>query len=94
MKALKVELPDDLNLTEHDVKMMLAGQLYENRKLTLGQASGLVGITKREFIETMGNYGFSLFSQSIVDFRNDLRFGGVEKSAPTARLRITVGRSS
>lgn len=71
MKALRVELPDDLNLTEHDVKMMLAGQLYENKKLTLGKAAGLVGISKRAFIETMGSYGFSLFSESVEDFRND-----------------------
>lgn len=71
MKAVKVELPDNLNLSEFDVKMILAGQLYENKKLSLGQAAGLVGISKREFIETMGRYGFSLFSSSAEDFRND-----------------------
>lgn len=72
MKAVKVELPDNLDLTEFDVKMMLAGQLYENGKLSLNQAAGLVGISKRTFIETMGRYGFSLFSKSADDFRNDL----------------------
>lgn len=71
MKSLKVELPDNLNLSEHDVKMMLAGQLYQNGKLTLGQAAGLAGISKRAFIETMGHYGFSVFSESVDDFRND-----------------------
>lgn len=72
MKAVKVELPDNLNLSEFDVKMILAGQLYENKKLSLGQTAGLVGISKREFIETMGRYSFSLFSSSAEDFRNDL----------------------
>lgn len=72
MKALKVTIPDNLELTEHDVKMMLAGQLYELGKLSLGQAAGLVGVSKKEFIETMGNYGFSLFSGSVEDLRSDI----------------------
>jgi len=73
MKSVKVDIPDNLELTEHDIKMIVAGQLYQNGKLTLGQAAGLVGISKREFIETMGMYGFSVFSESIDDFRKDLR---------------------
>jgi predicted HTH domain antitoxin len=72
MKALTVTLPDNVDLSEKDIKMILAGQLYELGKLTLGQAAGLVGISKSEFIETMGHYGFSLFSTSIDDLRHDI----------------------
>lgn len=73
MKALKVTIPDNLELTEHDVKMMVAGQLYEMGKLSLGQAASLVEISKKEFIETMGSYGFSLFSGSVEDLRSDIK---------------------
>lgn len=73
MKSLKVDIPDNLELTEHDIKMIVAGQLYQTGKLTLGQAAGLAGISKREFIETMGLYGFSIFSESVDDFRKDFR---------------------
>lgn len=72
MRALKVTIPDNLELTEHDVRMMLAGQLYETGKLSLGKSADLVGISKKEFIETMGHYGFSLFSESIEDLRSDI----------------------
>jgi predicted HTH domain antitoxin len=72
MKSVTVEIPDSIGVSEKDIKMMVAGQLYEAGKLTLGQAAGLVGITKKEFIETMGGYGFSIFSDSIEDLRRDI----------------------
>jgi hypothetical protein len=75
MKSLKVDIPDNLELTEHDIKMIVAGRLYQTGKLTLGQAGGLGGISKRVFIETMGLYGFSIFSESVNDFRKDFRIG-------------------
>lgn len=72
MKKVTVSFPDSVDLSEFDVKMILAGQLYQQAKLSSGQAAGLVGITKREFIEQMGNYRFSVFSESIQDIRRDV----------------------
>lgn len=72
MKDLQITIPDNLELTEHDVKMMVAGHLYESGKLTLGQAAELVGVSKRVFIESLGKYGFSLFSGSLDDLRSDI----------------------
>jgi len=50
----------------------LAGELYVREKLSLGQAAEVAGLSKRAFIEIMGKYGFSIFSESIEDFRHDL----------------------
>ncbi|MBY0432822.1 MAG: UPF0175 family protein [Cyclobacteriaceae bacterium] len=72
MKRLTLDLPDSVELSEFDVKMIIACQLYQQSKLSSGQAAGLVGISKREFLESMGKYGFSLFSESIEDLRSDV----------------------
>lgn len=65
MKTLILNIPDSVN--DNDVKMQLAAQLYEKGVLSSGQAADLVGISKREFIETVGKYGVSIFGESIDD---------------------------
>ncbi|MCF2504461.1 UPF0175 family protein [Dyadobacter sp. CY107] len=72
MKALTINLPDSLDSEEFEIKMLLAGQLYERGKVTTGQAAEIVGISKRTFIEIMGRFGFSIFSDSVEDLRNDI----------------------
>jgi len=52
--------------------MLLAGKLYEQGRITLGQAAELVGLTKRSFIEVIGKYGFSVMSDSIEDLHSDI----------------------
>lgn len=72
MKTLLLNLPDALDFNETEIKLILAGELYEREKLTLGQAADLAGLSKRAFIEIMGKYGFSIFSQSTDDLIADL----------------------
>jgi predicted HTH domain antitoxin len=72
MKTLTVEIPESVELSEFDLKMILAGQLYQQGRLSSGQAAGLAGISKREFIETIGKYGVSVFSESVSDLRRDI----------------------
>lgn len=73
MKVVQLELPDNLNLSDHEIKMIVAGQLQKQGKLTLGQAANLVGISKRQFMENMGEHGFSVFSDSVDDLCSDIR---------------------
>lgn len=73
MKKITVLIPESLELSEFDAKMILAGQLYQTGKLTSGQAAGLVGISKRAFIETIGKYGVSIFSESVEELRRDIK---------------------
>jgi predicted HTH domain antitoxin len=65
MKTLTLQIPDKVD--EKDVKMQLAAQLFEKGIMSSGQAAELVGISKREFIETVGQYGVSIFGESIED---------------------------
>lgn len=69
MKMIQLNLPEGLN--EMEAKIILAGELYEREKITLGQAAELAGLTTRTFIEIMGKYGFSIFSDSEDDLITD-----------------------
>jgi len=65
MKTLTIQIPDTVD--EKDVKMQLAAHLFEKGIVSSGQAADLVGVSKREFIETVGKYGVSIFGESIDD---------------------------
>ncbi len=71
MKTIKLNVPDDIN--DKDVSMLVATQLYENGKLSLGQAAELVGMTKRTFAELLGKYGVSIFNYPASDLSSDVK---------------------
>jgi predicted HTH domain antitoxin len=54
---------------EKEVKMIVASALFEKGILSSGQAAAFVGVTKREFLETVGNYGVSIFGETIADLK-------------------------
>lgn len=59
-------------MSDYDFSMMVAAKLYEDKKLSSGQAAEMVGLSKRAFIEVLGKYGVSLFSNSISDLHSDI----------------------
>lgn len=73
MKTLNLQIPDNLN--EKEVTLMPAVQLYDKGKLSLGQATELVGMDKEAFMEQSGSYDVSLFGETIDDIRQDLENG-------------------
>lgn len=72
MKTLKLKLPDNLDIKSHDLYMILAAKLYEDKILTAGQAAEVAGLSKRTFIELLGKYGVSIFSDSVSDLHSDI----------------------
>jgi predicted HTH domain antitoxin len=68
-----VNLPEDVKLKEFDFIIYVATKLYEDGLVTAGQAAEMTGLTKRAFIEILGKYGVSLFSQSEDDLLNDIQ---------------------
>lgn len=72
MTTFSVQLPESSHVSEFDAKVILAGELYERGKLSLGQAAEVAGLSKRAFIEIMGKYGFSIFSDSLEDLHRDI----------------------
>ncbi len=73
MKSINLSVPDHVNYDETEWKIILAGELYEREKLTIGQAAELAGFSKRAFIEIMGKYGFSVFTDSVDDLISDIK---------------------
>lgn len=72
MRTIQFKVPDDVDLKDYDFSMIIASKLYEDGKLSSGQASEMAGLSKRTFIELLGRYGVSVFSQSISDLHTDL----------------------
>jgi predicted HTH domain antitoxin len=74
---ITLKIPDTLNTSEFDMKMFVAAKLYEGGKLSLGYAADVAGISKRAFAEMLGQYGVSLFSQTVDEVQAD--FENAEK---------------
>ena len=73
MQTLTLHLPDSLDLTAKEVTMLLATRLYEQGKLSLGQAAELAGYSKRTFMELLGDYGVAVFDLTEEELLNDVQ---------------------
>jgi len=73
MKQFVLNIPDFVNLDEKDITMTLASRLYEEGKLSLGQAAELIGLSKRTFVELLGKYNVSMFNYPPTDLSRDVK---------------------
>ena len=69
---LNINMPDMVNISDSELRILLASKLYETGRLSLGQAADVAGLSKRAFIEILGQYGVSLFSMSVDELRLDV----------------------
>ncbi len=72
MRIVQLHIPDEVDLKDYDFSMIIASKLYEDGKLSSGQAAEMAGLTKRTFIELLGRYGVSVFSKSLSDLESDI----------------------
>ena len=72
MRTIQLHIPDDVDLKDYDFSMIVASKLYEEGKLSSGQAAEIAGLSKRTFIELLGRYGVSVFSTSLPDLESDI----------------------
>lgn len=72
MRTIQINIPDSVDLKDYDFSMIVAAKLYEDAKLSSGQAAEIVGLSKRAFIEMLGKYGVSVFSKSLTDLHTDI----------------------
>jgi len=73
MKTLTFNVPDSFDLDDKEVAMLLATKLYEQGKLSLGQAAELVGLSKRTFAELLERYNVSIFNYPPSDLSRDVK---------------------
>jgi len=72
MKTLVLNIPDSVDIDNKDLAMLLATRLYEQGKLSLGQAAEVAGLSKRTFIELLGKYNVSVFNFPASDLSKDV----------------------
>ena len=72
MRTIQLQIPDDVDLKDYDFSMIIAAKLYEDGKLSSGQAAQIAGLSKRTFIELLGRYGVSVISTSLSDLHSDI----------------------
>ena len=72
MKTLTINLPDSLEMDDREIAMLLAARLYEQGKLSLGQAAEVAGLSKRTFAEMLGSYNVSIFNFPAADLSKDV----------------------
>lgn len=72
MNVIEINLPKNIDLSAFEVKMSLASKLYEQGRLSSGQCAEMIGISKRTFIELLGQYDVSVFGYDASDLMEDL----------------------
>lgn len=72
MKTLTINIPDTLDFDNRELAMILASRLYEQGKLSLGQAAAMANLSKRTFAELLGQYNVSLFNYPASDISRDV----------------------
>ena len=72
MGTIQVQIPDEIKVGDFELKMIVASKLFEEGKISSGQASKIVGISKRTFIEILGKYKVSIFGYDFEDLEEDL----------------------
>lgn len=72
MKTLTLNIPDTLDVNNRDLAMLIATRLYEQGKISLGQAAEIAGLTKRTFAELLGSYDVSIFNFPASDLSKDV----------------------
>jgi predicted HTH domain antitoxin len=72
MKVLTLNIPDSVDMDNRQIAMLVASRLYEQGKLSLGQAAELAGLTKRTFAELLGSYNVSIFNFPASDLSRDV----------------------
>jgi len=71
--TIELTLPKSVDVSEFELKMIIAAKLYELGRLSSGQAAAVAGLSKRAFIELLGKYNVSVFGYDSDELAEDLR---------------------
>jgi len=72
MRTINLKIPEMSELDNLQLYMILASGLYEQGKLSLGQAAEVANLSKRTFAELLGNYNVSIFNYPAPELGQDV----------------------
>ncbi len=71
--TIELTLPKTIDVSDFELKMIIAAKLYELGKLSSGQAAEVAGLSKRAFLELLGKYNVSIFGYDASELEEDLK---------------------
>ena len=71
MRTVTLKLPDNIELNEKEISIMLSAQLYNLGKMSLGQAANHVDLNKVAFINELGKYNVSVFGETLEELEQE-----------------------
>jgi predicted HTH domain antitoxin len=72
MQTVVLDVPESTEMSEQQIRMFVAAKLYEAGRLNSGLAAEMAGVTRRDFLEQVGEYGVSIFDQTIDEVLSDM----------------------
>ena len=72
MPTISLTVPEHAGLDEKQFAQYVAAKLYEDGKLTLGQAADLVGMGKADFMEILASFEVNFFNYSAEEIIEDV----------------------
>jgi predicted HTH domain antitoxin len=90
-KTLQISYPEDLLETlgktpeefELEMKFLMAAKLYELGRISSGWAAEFAGMSRAEFLESLGQYHISPFNDSLEELDDEVR-GAQERAKKTS----------
>jgi len=70
-RTITLNLPESAN--EKEVRLAIGAILFERDILSSSQAAEFCGISRKEFLESVGRFGVTIFSETGEDLRRPLR---------------------
>ena len=70
---VELKLPKSAEISDFEIKMIVASKLYELGKLSSGEAAEVAGLSKRAFLELLGKYNVSVFGYDERELEDDLK---------------------
>ena len=71
--TIELTLPKNVDVSDFEIKMIVASKLYELGRLSSGQAAEIAGLSKRAFLEILGKYNVSVFGYDEKELAEDLK---------------------
>ncbi len=71
--TIELSLPKSVDVSDFEIKMIVASKLYELGKLSSGQAAEVAGLSKRAFLELLGKFNVSVFGYDAGELEEDLK---------------------
>lgn len=69
---LKLNLPDTINISKEELKTIFLYSIFSRGIISSGQASEILNISKRTFIENAGKYNVSVFQYNKEEINQEI----------------------